>query len=695
MASGDRNDYHRDYQGRRRAEGREQTPPPPVADEQLRKDCDASLYTFGLTCFPEVFSLEPSPDHKRLADEIQKAMEAGTKRAIAVQRGFGKTTWCDTAIQWCALTGRVEMIMLVCGNQGEADGLRDGLITSFENNDHLYALYPEITHFFRETASHGPQLKATFQGELLGIKRRKDIIFPNVPFTGAQCCIRVRGIDSHGVRGAHFVRADGKRVRPQVVLIDDPQDDDLARSNTEVRKRIGKIKKTIEGLSSPGETLTVLMPCTPIEKNDLAEYFLDRKTSPDYQGIRWPAMDSWPTCFNATEGNLWNRYFELIDEDFASGLDEHPNATQFYSDNHEVMKAGASVRWEARVEGHCIDALQSLMNRYHQGRAAFMSEFMMEPESLDGASSYLTQEEIAGRFNRLLRRQLPTKADTLTASIDVQKRLLYWKLVAWSDKTGQGHIVDYGTFPKQPRPQFTHNDAPNTMEVFVKKVFNSGLSWEEALQHCLRTLVNQLRKPIGELTPGVVLVDSRWEQSKTPIMQVAGEKEFSDILMPALGQYYGGSVSPISERKMQPGCRRPSTDVEWFIRRIDGVESLTFDANYYRSKFQAGLATEPGDPGSISFFGKIPNQILAEHFGAKAVKLKDGGRREFEEWKNKPGRDNDHWLDCAVMSCVAHELLGFRATGPGGRNARRPMETPKLDKKKIEAAKRRAARMFR
>lgn len=695
----DANEWHRENQRAARAKGREVSQPPPCADTRLRNACRKSLYKFGMTCFPETFCLKPSPDHKRLADEIQSAIEHGTKRAIAVQRGFGKTSWCTVAVLWAALTGRVDMIMLICGNQDAADVLRDGLVTTLETNDTLYALFPEIVHFFRETRMHGANMKATFQGEPINLKRRPDVIFPMVPFAGSECCIRVAGIDSKGVRGAHHVRSDGKRARPRVVLLDDPQDDDLARSETEVNKRERKIKKTIHGLAGPGDTLSVLMPCTPIEKNDLAERFLDRNKTPEYQGIKWPALDSFPTCFEDTENNLWTAYFEKLAEDFADGLDTHPNATALYKKHRKKMSAGAKIRWKARVEGACIDALQSLMNRYAEGRQAFMSEFQMSPANDDGDSLYLDDAEIAGCFNRLKRGQLPDGIEHVTTAIDVQKRLLYWKSIAWTTD-GKGFIFDYGTFPKQPRPQFTHNDAPNTMEKFVRAHIGRGYSWEECLQECLRRCIRERRDPSIGPVPEVILVDARWNESRTPVLDVCVEDEFSDIAQVGGGVFVGGGDVPISARVMPPGSRRPSKGVEWYFKRAADGEVLYWDANYYRSKFQGGLATEAGKPGSITFYGRLPNQILAEHFGAKACSKKEGTKRDIEEWKNKPGRTNDHWLDCAVMCRVGLELLGFRTAGEPGRNVtvkkqRGGRSSKKVDPDKLKKARQRAQRRVR
>lgn len=695
----DRNEYHRGYQAKQRAEKREVPPPPEVEDKRKRKACDASLYKFGMTCFPKVFFTKPSPDHKRLADEIQAAIENGSKRAIAVQRGFGKTVWCIVAVMWATLTGRSRMAMLISGNQDEADNLRDDIVTFIENNDDLFAVYPEIPHFFRATALDGPQKKSTYQGELIALRRGPDVEFPYVPFVGSEACIRVRGIDSKGVRGAHTTNAAGDYVRPDMVLLDDPQDDDLAASSQQVEKRKKKIRKTIEGLGGGTTALTVLMACTPIEKGDLAEQFLDRDLMPDYQGIRWPALDAWPHCWEDVEDNPWTEYFRILDGDLAAGLDESlPNANKFYRKHKKKMSAGAQVRWKSRIEPPCVDALQSLLNKFHKDRGAFMSEMMMEPESDSIANDYLTDDEIATRYNRLERRQCPPGIEHVTIGVDVQQRILYWLAMGW-DEDGRGFILDYDTFPKQPRPQFTHLNAPSTMDAFVRRKLGHALSWEESLQWCVKWMVDDvLRKPFrvdgNEVAPGVVLIDNRWEKSATPILQVAADPEYSDILQCAGGQFVGGAATPISQRRMGKGQRRPSRDVEWYFKRSGGSEQLLFDPNHYRSKFHEGLATEPGNPGSITYFGTHASRIMAEHLGAKYVMRRDANRRDFEEWKNKPGRNQDHWLDCAVMARVGLELLGFRRTGTKKRNVvkgKSGAQKKKLSADKIAAAKQRAA----
>lgn len=674
---------------------------PKVADAKLRAACDADLFHFGTTCFPELFYLEHSPDHLTLAKAIQTTIEKGGKQAIACQRGMGKTVWCVLGVMWAALTGRVPMIMLISGNDTEANNIASGIVTELETNKKLAEVYPEICHAYRFAADLGATAKPLYKGKSIRMKCKPDIVFPALPgVAGSECCIRVTGIDSRRVRGAHHKTTTGKHVRPGVALLDDPQDDDFARRPTDVAKREKKIKKAIHGLSGPGRQVAVLMPCTVIEVDDLADRFLNQNRSPEYRGIRFPALDSFPSCFDDPDSDLWQQYFELLATDLLSGDEEHTSATAFYVANLEAMKLGAVVRWEARIEGDCIDALQTLMNKYANGRAAFMSEYQQDPEDDQATSSYLDETQLSERFNGLKRRIAPAATSVAVAGMDVQQRLLYWMVTVWSDDL-KGYIVDYGTFPKQRTPQFTHLNAPFTLEDYVRKKFPlQRYKWEDALKIAIRDCIEQNIRP-AITRPGAeplavenCHIDNQWVKSREPIDEVAAEDELKDILQPDGGMFLGGNDVPISQRKMPKGSRRVSPDVQWYFKRVPyGPDKVIHDANFYRSQLQQGLATATGAPGAVTFFGTRPDAELANHLSAKFVKVDEGKKQTAEVWKNKIGRDQDHWLDCGVMCRVGVEVLGFRSTGRKSKNAKKAGATrKKLDPAKIKAARDRARR---
>jgi hypothetical protein len=635
---------------------------PPVVDPAKRAECDASLAAFLQTCFPDIFHLQFSAAHLELIAAVERAVSIDGNEAFACERGFGKTQISIGGALWGCLTGRVRYAMIIAANIDMATSQREGIKRRLETSQPLYDLYPEICYPMR-TLAGSLKMSATYRGQLVRIRSRPDLVLPCIAGApGSEAVIACTGIDSSSIRGRFYDRADGTTARPDLVMLDDPQDDATARQPELVKKRSIKIRQAVTGMRGPGRKLAMLMPCTVIAKNDLADEFTDRQRRPEWSGRRIAAMPSMPLDLDA-EHPLWHKYDELRREDLAMGDKTRQRATDFYLANREAMSAGAEITWPDRVELGCVDALQALMDKYLSDRQAFLAEQQQNPQGDEDVSAYLDFNGIVGRFNGLRRGQLPPTGSLLTTSIDVQEHLLYWLQILWADDLS-GWIVDWGTFPKQPVADFHHMQPPRTIHDWARKAFpRQGMTWEEehraALEECLRTLP----QPEGP-TPGPILVDNRWHKAQQVVESVSTAPEFAGTVVPAGGIAVGGNDTAISARKMQPGSKRVSKDVEWYIKRESTTRKiLLFDANVYRSQLQKGIAEEPGKPGSITYNSPFADPILASHLASKSVRLTVDTKRELEIWTNKPGQDQDHWLDCAVMCRVAAELAGLRING--------------------------------
>lgn len=654
-----------------RAAAREIGEIPAVKDPELRAACDASLKTFLQTVFSDIFYLPFSPAHDELIGHVERCVKQGGHQAFACERGFGKTQISIGACLWGSLTGRVRYSMIIGANSEKATAQRDGIKRRLETNQRLYDLYPEICFPMRVTAA-SPQRKASYHGELLRIKSSPDLILPYIPGApGSEAIIACTGIDSGSIRGTNYDRVDGSNSRPQLVMLDDPQDDISARQPKEVESRSRRIRKAVQGLAGPGIKLAILMPCTVIEKNDLAYEFTDRDQRPEYAGVRVPAMKSMPEDL-LTEHPKWHTYDELRREDLASGDKERSRATAYFLEHQEEMSRGAVLTWPDRVEPGSVNALQSLMDKFLGDRQSFLAEQQQAPESEDDLSIYLDARGIASRFNGLRRGTVTPAAKFSTAAIDVQELLLYWMQVTWSEQL-TGWIVNWGHFPRQTAVDFHHMRPTRTIKQWVATEFpHQQFTWEEMHKMAIRACFDSLPKLPVE--PGPVLIDSRWHKVKQPIAEVCAEPEYAGILIGAGGVSVGGNEVAISARKMPDGSHRVSTDVEWYWKRAPGgIRTAYFDANYYRSQFQKGLAADPGSLGSITYNATLPDNVLAAHFSAKAVKNSSETKRAIEIWQNKPGQDQDHFHDCAVMCRVAAEIAGYRVSGMrhAGRKQRR------------------------
>lgn len=680
----DQLEYIRRWKQQQKASARDIGEIPPVSDLGLRRACDESLELFLKTCFPDKFNLPFSTDHREIIQDIQRVIHTGGNEAYACERGFGKTQVSLGAATWGTLSGKIEFAMIIGANAEMATVQREGLKRRLETSDELFALYPEICYPMRCLAGSTKQT-ATYRGKLLRMRSRPDLVLPCIPDApGSEAVISCTGIDSGSIRGRHYDRTDGRTVRPQLVMLDDPQDDESAKQEATVKSRSLKIRKAVTGLKGPGQKLAILMPCTCIVKNDLAYEFTDRTIRPEWGGRRVKALKEMPDDLDA-EFPLWHQYDELRREDLAAGDKTRARATQFYVDNHFAMNQGAKVTWPERVEMGCIDALQSLMDKFLDDPISFSAEQQQDPQGDDDLSTYLDTKQIATRFNGLRQNQFPPGVLRVTTGIDVQEHLLYFVQIAWSDRL-TGYLVNWGTFPRQPTLDFHHLKPPRKIAQWIATQYpGQAFTWEEKIALAIRALYKQLPrppKPVDDKTPaiefGTTLIDWKWHKVRELIGEIAHDDEFAGVMIPAGGLSVGGNDIPVNERRFPKtsGSYRPSPDVHWYFnKRGKDPRNVVFDANFYRSQFQKGLAIEPGGPGSITYNATFADNVLASHLGAKTCRKSVDTKREAEIWTPKPNVDQDHWLDCSVMARVGVEVDGFRIGRTG--------QTTKKVKKKV------------
>jgi hypothetical protein len=87
---------------------------------------------------------------------------------------------------------------------------------------------------------------------------------------------------------------------------------------------------------------------------------------------------------------------------------------------------------------------------------------------------------------------------------------------------------------------------------------------------------------------------------------------------------------------------------------------VLFDTNFWKTFVHARLAVPMGDRGCLSLFGDKPEQhrLLAEHLTAEYRVKTEGRGRTVDEWKQRPERGDNHWLDCLVGCAVAASMQG-------------------------------------
>jgi hypothetical protein len=397
---------------------------PAVVNAERKQRAERDFRLFCEQYFPQIFYLPWSPDHLKVVAKIEQAVLEGGLFAMAMPRGSGKTSLCETACLWALLYGHREFIALIGSDEKHAsDEMLDSIKSELENSDLLLEDFPDVVFPIRALEGiHQRARGQLYQGSQTHIGwTAQEIVLPTIPDSKASgSIICVSGITGR-IRGMKHKRIDGSSIRPSLVLIDDPQTDESARSPSQCATRERILAGAILGLGGPGCKIAGLMALTVVYPDDLADGILDRDKHPQWQGERTKMVYSFPT----NEG-LWTQYAEL----WRDGMQAERGigaATEFYRTNREAMDEGAKVAWPERHNSDELSAIQHAQNvKLDRGDAAFYAEYQNEPLPEEHADDELLKaEQIAAKTNGLARLAIPIGCTQLTMFVDIPCSWIY------------------------------------------------------------------------------------------------------------------------------------------------------------------------------------------------------------------------------------------------------------------------------
>lgn len=676
--SGNTYSTHREKMAARSAElsesGRDIGELPKVVDEQRKKNAEKNFRLFCESYFPNTFELEWSEDHLKVIQAIEESVLRGGLFAFAMPRGSGKTSLVEAAALWSILYGHHEFIAIIGADEAHARTMLDSIKTECEVSEIILEDFPEavypIVALEKIHQRSGGQL---YKGKPTSMSwTAQEVQFPTVEGSKASGgIIRVAGITGR-IRGMSAKRAcDSRKVRPSLVLIDDPQTDESAGSPSQVMTREAVLKGAILGLSGPGTKIAGLCTVTVVKPDDLADRLLDRSQHPAWQGQRTRLIYDWPT-----NEDLWSEYAELRKEGQRSGAGTKP-ADDFYKKNKKEMDNGSRVAWKQRKNPDELSAIQHAWNlRIDRGETAFASEFQNDPLIEQNDVGRLQKKHLMGRGNKVKRNTVPTECDALTAFIDVQEKCLFWLVTAWNKSFG-GSVISYGVYPEQPSRFFDASNVKKTLSLVA-----DGAGFEASLAAGLETVVNTImskdwqREDGLELRVSQLMIDANWGQSTAVVRTFCKRSPFSGSILPSHGRGITASGNPINDRNKKRGDK---IGLNWRIGQMSpGQRSTLYDTNFWKSFVAARLKHPLGDPEALCFY-EGEHELLAEHLCAEFPVRTEAKGRVVDEWKATPNRDN-HWFDCLVGSAVAASITGVLPSSveAGGRH-RRKVSMPTLD----------------
>lgn len=655
------------------AERAEVGPLPKPFKPRRRNAARKSLIKFLTIYFPHSTGLKPfSADHKRMIGDMQQIIEGGGRLVNAVYRGFAKTTICENAAIWATVNGYRQFVLVLGINAGASTANIDSIKAELAENDLLAEDYPEVCLPIR-ALENKPQRAPhqTCNGQHTHLVWRADmLVLPTIKGSKASGAIIVAKPYAKA-RGVKYKRRDGAQARPDLVIIDDPQDDESATSPIQVNKNLTVLRKGILQTAGHQKGLAAIVNATIIAKGDMIETLLG---DPAWEGQRVPMVRQWAD----EHEELWLKQYADLRREFDRSVPGDQkrakwDATRFYRRNRRKMDRGCAVSWR-----HCFDRtvdppeLSAIQHAYNKliddGKGAFSTEYQQEPFDEAGGASRLTAPAIAAKCNGLERGLVPQNCRAVVAGIDVHDRLLYWLVLALADGFA-GAVIDYGTWPRQPSTFFSMNNCPRPLEIAYPGCVQDAYILA-GLQECTKAILERVypREDGAPLRVEKLLIDAHWGE-KTELVKAFCRRhpDYNRVVLPSFGAYVKpGDILRVGRKpggRYGPGWGMPPAE--------RGMVHVTFDADFCKSEIAQRLAVPLGTPGGFELFGREPrvHGLLAEHFTAqRGVEITRGEARK-ESWEALLNRD-DHWWDNLVQCLVCGLLLGIDL--PGVETQRKP-----------------------
>jgi hypothetical protein len=658
---------------------------PKVAHPKRRAKCRLDLERFLITYFPYSTGLSPfSADHRRVVARIQDCLLRGGRFCNAVYRGFAKSTISENALLWATLYGHRGYVAIFAAEAGLADKAITSIKTELSDNDLLYEDFPEVCHAVRALEGKPQRCNSqTYGGKRTHIQWKQDtVVLPTIAGSKAGgAIITSRGLTG-SILGLRHKAADGRQLRPDFTIVDDPQTRESAKSPVQCQARLEILKKSVMKLAGHKKAMACVVNATVIQPDDMVDQLLDAAKNPGWQTERIPMVRQW----SKRHDDLWLDRYAAIRRSFQPDVigDQgraHKEANDFYLANRADMDEGCVVSWDS-----CFDPdgeYSSIQHAYNalidDGPDVFASEFQQQPLKNEADSGGVETAEVRARVINVPRFIVPAGLDTLTAFIDIQQQLLYWAVVAWGHQL-RGHVVAYGTYPEQGRAYFTLRDAKKTLS----KAHGSNVeaAIHAGLEHLVPAILDRefaRETDDAVLRVGQVFIDANWAQTQGVIRDYARRSTWGPRVLPTHGRYVGASGQTISDKAPDRGERVGSN---WRTSTIGRQRHVLYDTNAWKTFVAARWKLAIGDPQGFTVHAG-EHEMLAEQLSSERPVRVQSKTRVVDEWKLIPGRDNHLW-DCLIGSAVAASYLGLSAVGAAGQ--------PAVDRKVITREEMAAAR---
>jgi len=297
-----------------------------------------SDYSFFVrTYFPHYIKSEPSVFHAWFFSTVPALIDnkVGQLIDISAPRGEAKSTLGTQLLTlWCVVTGRKKFIPIVMDSFDQAATMLEAVKVELEDN-------PRLAMDFPSACGRGRVWNA-------GII----VTAGNVKVQAFGSGKKMRGLR----HGPH---------RPDLVMLDDIENDENVRSKEQRDKLEGWLKKVVIPLGPPDGSMDIVYLNTILHYDSVANR---THRNPLWHRHKFRAIVRWPDRLD-----MWQTWEEIFINDGPEQADA------YYAQNQQLMDAGAVVSWPT------MRPLLKLMKLRAADHHAFDCEYQNDPTNDDAA----------------------------------------------------------------------------------------------------------------------------------------------------------------------------------------------------------------------------------------------------------------------------------------------------------------------
>ena len=302
------------------------------------RDCATSLEAFAKTYFPDVFTSEFSPLHKEIFGSAEEMILRKKRRknlyVRAAPRGHGKSQVISfLLIIWCICYKYKRNMLLISDTLDQAKSFISAIKTELEDNE---------------------RIKADFGDLVSEEKWAQDKII-----TSNRVQVYGRGAGQK-LRGNKF-----GSIRPDLVIIDDLENDEAVETEQQRRKLFNWFTKALIPVGSP--TTDYIFIGTVLHYEALLQKLLTEPTFAMWNRKRYQAVQHF------SDSPLWDEWEAILTDENNPNAGE--DAYSFYQEHRQEMLEGVESLWP----GSGPDYYENMMELRVSDPSSFASEYQNEP----------------------------------------------------------------------------------------------------------------------------------------------------------------------------------------------------------------------------------------------------------------------------------------------------------------------------